>query len=117
MLATSASVTTDNLSHYPHVPLYYILSRSVTPEQEESVHTAIVITPIYFSIITNLLDAPLAYRFGTSVLTAADDAAARALAQQIYDTAEGHPNRSIIIGTADILTAVYQDREETIPCS
>jgi hypothetical protein len=115
-LPDSASVTTDSLSHYPHVPLFYILSRNVTTEQEDAVRSAVRITPIYFGIITDPLDAPLAYRFATAVMTVANDAAARALAQQIFDTAEGHPNRSIIIGTANILTAVYPDREENIPC-
>jgi hypothetical protein len=115
-LPSGASVTTDDLSHYPHVPLYYILSRDVTPEQEQRVHDALQITPVYFGIITDPLDAPLAYRFATVVQTVADDAAARALAQQIYDTAEGHPARSIIIGTANILTGIYQDHEANVPC-
>lgn len=115
-LASAASVTTDELEHYPHVPLYYLLSRSVTPEQEELVRDAIRITPIFFGIITDPLDAPLAYRFATVVQTVADDAAARTLAQQFYDRAEGHPNRSVIIGEANILTGIYQDREANIPC-
>jgi hypothetical protein len=115
-LPAGASVVTDDLAQYPHVPLYYILSRSVTPEQENAVHSTILITPVYFGIITDPLDAPLAYRFTTAVMTVANDAAARALAQQIYDTAEGHPARSIIVGTANILTGIYQDREANIPC-
>jgi hypothetical protein len=115
MLPDSASVTTDMLSQYPHVPLWYRLSRSVTSVQEQNVHDAIRITPIYFGIVTDPTDAPLAYRFSTAVMTVADEVTAAALAQQIYDIAEGHPNRSIIIsGDANILTAVYQDREAPI---
>lgn len=115
-LPDSASVTTDDLLQYPHVPQWYRLSRSVTPAQEEGVRTAIRITPIFFAIITTPTEAALAYRFAQVVLTVADEAAAAALAQQIYDTAEGHPARSIIIsGDVNILTAVYADREARIP--
>jgi hypothetical protein len=114
-MISGASVVTDDLSQYPHVPLWYRLSRNVTSEQEQNVHDAILITPIYFGIITDVNDSALAYRFSRAVMTVADDAAAAALAQQIYDTAEGHPNRSIIIsGDTNILTAVYADREARI---
>jgi hypothetical protein len=115
-LPIGASVVTDDLAQYPHVPLYYILSRHVAPDQEQAVHDALRITPIYFGIIADPLDASLAYRFSTVVMTVADDTAAKMLAQQIYDTAEGHPNRSIIIGTANILTGIYQDHEANVPC-
>jgi hypothetical protein len=115
-LPAGASVVTDDLSQYPHVPLWYRLSRNVTPTQEDAVHSAILITPVYFGIITDPTDAALAYRFSRAVMTVADDAAAASLAQQIYDTAEGHPNRSVIIsGDTNILTAVYADREARIP--
>lgn len=114
-LPTGASVTTDSLSQYPHVPQWYRLSRTVTAVEEQNVHDAIILTPIYFGIVTNALDAPLAYRFSQVVMTVADEAAAAALAQQIFDTAEGHPNRSIIISSdTNILTAVYADREAPI---
>ena len=111
----TASVTTDNLSFYPHVPLWYRLSRNVTAAQEELIHDLIRITPIYFGIVSSQQDTTLAYRFATVVMTAADETAATALAQQIYDSAQGHPNRSIIIsGDTNILTAVYADREAPI---
>lgn len=107
--------TTDSLSQYPHVPNWYRLSRNVTAMQEEAVHQAVLITPIYFSIVTNSLDAALALRFSTVVMTVADEAAAAVLAQYTFDTAEGHPARSIIIsGDVNILTAVYADREAPI---
>ena len=115
MLSDSASVTTDTLSFYPHVPQWYRLSRNVTSAQEDLIHDLIRITPIYFSIVTNSLDAALALRFSTVVMTVADEAAAAVLAQYTFDTAEGHPARSIIIsGDVNILTAVYADREAPI---
>lgn len=112
----SASVISDDLAQYPHVPLYYILSRDVTPEQETAVHDAVLLTPIYFGIVTTIADSPLASRFAPTVLQVANDAAALALAQQFYDESQGHDNRSIIIGTADILSGVYPDRTANIPC-
>jgi len=112
---TAASVVTDDLSQYPHVPQWYKLSRNVTPAQELLIHDAIRITPIYFGIVTDINDLALAHRFSTVVMQVADDAAARALTQQIYDTAKGHPNRSVIItGDTEILTAVYADHEAPI---
>jgi hypothetical protein len=108
-------MTTDNLSQYPKVPLFYILSRNINATQEQNVHDAIRITPIYFGIITDINDSALAQRFSTVVMQVADSKAATALAQQIYDTAEGHPNRSVIItGDTEILIAVYQDHEASI---
>lgn len=115
MSSITASVTTDTLTHYPHVPQYYILSSALTVDQEDSVHTVLRITPIYFGIITTLADANLALKFSTVVLQVADITAARLLAQQLYDTPD-HSARSIIIGTANILTGVYQDHEANIPC-
>jgi hypothetical protein len=114
-LAAGASVITDDLNQYPHVPQWYRLSNLVTPTEEQNVHDLIRITPVYYAIISNPSDAALAYRFATVVLTAADEASASALAQQIFYTAEGHPNRSIIITSeTNILTAVYADREAAI---
>jgi hypothetical protein len=115
MLPAGASVVTDDLSQYPRVPLWYRLSRNVTAAQEQLIHDLIRITPIYFGIVTDISDSALALRFSTVVMTTADETAAIKLAQQIYDTAEGHPNRSIIVtGDTEILTAVYEDREEPI---
>lgn len=116
MLSDSASVTTDTLSFYPHVPNYVILSSNVTSKQEEQIHDILRITPIYFGIVTDINNAPLASRFSQMILTAADLTAAKVLAQQVYDTAEGHPARSIIIAEQeDILVGIYQDREAVIP--
>ena len=117
-LPSSASVTTDALSHYPHVANYCILSRDVTPAQEEAVHAVLAITPIWYGIIIDPVDAPLAYRFATMVMTVHDLAAAKTLAAQLYETAEGHPSRSIIVGPSDpnILIGCYADREAPIPC-
>lgn len=116
MLPESASVITDSLAQYPHVPLYYILSRSLTPEQEEGVHNALRITPIYFSIITDLSDTNLASKFSTVILQVTDLPSAKALALQLYETTNDHPSRSIIIDTANVLIGVYADREVEIPC-
>jgi hypothetical protein len=111
----SASVTTNELSHYPHVPQWYRLSRNITIADQEVIKDVIRITPIYFGIITDINDSALAAAFSQQQYLVQDLAAANHLAQQLYETAEGHPNRSIIItGETNILTAVYADSEEVI---
>lgn len=115
-MLSGASVLTEDLSHYPHVPYAYILSRTVSAEQEQAVHDATRITPLYFGIVTDPLDYPLASRFAQVVMQVADDRAAKVLALQLYNTAEGHPSRSVIIGNANILIGIYEDREANIPC-
>jgi hypothetical protein len=114
-LPASASVITDDLSQYPHIPNFYIVSRSITPAQEQSIHDILRITPVHFSIIIDPLDVPLASRFSDTLLTVADDNAARLMAIQIFTEAAGYPNRSIIISSnPELLIAVYQDREAPI---
>jgi hypothetical protein len=115
MLPASSSVTTDQLSQYPHVPLFYLLSDSITPAQEQNVHDAIRITKIFFGIITDINDAALAQRFAPTVLQVADVTAARALAHELYNQSTTHDNRSIIVAQQqEILIAVYQDHEASI---
>jgi hypothetical protein len=118
MLPAVASVTTDSLSQYPHVPLFYICSRNITPAQEQNVHDAIRITRIWFAIITDVNDTALAQRFTSTVLQVADVTAARATAHELYNQSQTHDNRSVIITQQDnILTAVYEDHEAPINVS
>lgn len=52
----------------PRIPQYYVVSRSLTEEQTARVQQALALTPVSFTIITDIHDAKLAMQFTPMVM-------------------------------------------------
>lgn len=117
-LPSSASVTTDDLSQYPHVPEYYLVARGLVEEDVQAVINALHITPIYGGIVIDPSDGAYCSQFANRVLLVDSLIEAKRQAQFTYDSSEfGQFARCVIItGQRNKLTGVYQNREANIPC-
>lgn len=88
------------------VPLYYIVKRGLPESQIETIKAALSVTPCQAVVISNLSDESLAIHLAPVILTAKDDAVALDLARQWAERTE---RPLLVIGTADLLDAVYPD--------
>jgi hypothetical protein len=94
------------------VPSYYVVSRKLEKEHAFAVIHALSITPCQCAVISDVLDASLALELSASVLRAATDKDALALAVLI---AEDSKRPVLVVGEADFLDAVYGDgRREAV---
>lgn len=88
------------------IPVYYVVSRNVSPETVGDIMHCLAITPVACSIITNVLDAQLALSLCDTLLMANSFETATLIASRIHDDT-GMP--SVVVGEADFIDAVYAD--------
>lgn len=93
------------------VPAYYVVNRSLPKEEAFSVASALRITPVQCAVISDVLDAELALELAPSVMRAASDKDALALAALLSKESQ---RPVLVVGEADFLDGVYLDgrREE-----
>jgi hypothetical protein len=118
VLPDTASVRTDELAHYPHVPEYYLVARGLSEDDVQAVINALHITPITLGIVIDPSDGGYCSQFANRVSLVGSLVEAKQQAQLIYDTADSNQfARSVIItGQTNKLVGVYQTREANIPC-
>jgi hypothetical protein len=88
------------------VPSFYVVNRTLPKEQAFMVIHALSITPVQCAIISDPLDCNLAIELSPSVVRAATDKDALALAALL---AEDSKRPVLVVGEADFLDAVYKD--------
>ena len=94
------------------IPQAYLLNRNSPPEQVEKVLAALSITPLYFVVISDMKDVPLAAQFGVEVLKARTEDEAIEIALGVCNEQQ---MPSLVISSLEGLTAVYADgRRESI---
>ncbi len=94
------------------IPQAYLLNRKSTPEQVEKIIAALSITPLYFVIVSDTKDVPLAAQFSVEVLKARTEDEAIEIALGVCNEQQ---MPSLVISSLEGLTAVYADgRRESI---
>lgn len=89
-----------------NVPVYYILSRKLEKEQAGPILQALNITPVIAAVIHDVCDTDLALMFTTQLFRCKTESASCEIALTI---AEEHSFPVLVVGTADLLDAVYRD--------
>ena len=88
------------------IPQAYLLSRTALPDEINQVIQALSITPLYFAIVSDMRDVPLAAQFGIEVLKAQNEAEALEIAANVF-TENAMP--SLIVSSSAGLTAIFAD--------
>lgn len=86
------------------VPLFYVVSRRLPREEESAILEQLRITPIDEVVVSDVLDADLAFRLASNVSLVSSDAMARLFAA---DRARETKRPVLVIGEAESLEAVY----------
>lgn len=98
------------------IPQAYLLSRTASPEEIERAKAALSITPLYFVVISNMQDAPLAAQFEVEVLKARNEHDAIEIA--LFTFAQQAMPSLVIVESPDsgLLIAIQEDgsRKEVI---
>ena len=94
------------------IPQAYLLNHKASQEEIEKAITALSITPLYFVIVSDMKDVPLARQFGVEILKARTEDEAIEIAVNVFKE-NGMP--SLVIGSGEGLIAIYADgRRESI---
>jgi hypothetical protein len=95
------------------VPVCYIVNPALTGERIQQVSTYLGVTPVSCALISEATHLELAKQFATVILRVEPEAA-QETALQLWSE---HGHRSLLVGEANLIAAVYQDgRKEEIEC-
>ncbi len=87
------------------IPQAYLLGSIASPEEIAQAITALSITPLYFAIVSDMKDVPLAVQFGVEVLKVPSEDEAIEFALFTFAQQE---MPSLVISSTAGLTAVYE---------
>ena len=88
------------------VPAYYVLNRKIDREHVGPILRALNITPVFSALISDVNDAALGLMFSPQVMRCTTEAASCEVALAM--SAENNMP-ILVLGTADVLDAVYRD--------
>jgi len=88
------------------LPVYYVVNRTLPQELAVAILRALSYTPVHCAVISDVLDAEFALSLCTEVILAKSEADSVSVALAIQEQTT-YP--VLIIGTADVLDAVFVD--------